>query len=200
MAGDIMRKIIIAVLLIACLVLLAGCTQTNEENIQTSDEMDTIDDNATEETADNETADNDSIETTDEIIDENRTAEDNQALIAQLMEEQGLVDEDGNETDEEEDTDGNWTIEIIHMRGEPEKDFTIDLGDSVTFISRQPNYIHRIQLREKLENGAFDSTLLDPAVSLKNNESFTYIFEKAGKFQWYSKTNYPTTSGYITVE
>jgi len=199
MAGDIMRKIIIAVLLIICLVLLVGCSQTNEENVKTSDEMDAIDDNTTEETTDNETIDEDSDDTTE--VDENRTAEDNQALIAQLMEEQGLVDENDSETNEtEEDDDGNWTIEIIHMRGEPEKDLDIKVDDSVTFISRQPNYIHRIQLREKLENGAFDSTLLDPAVSLKNNESFTYTFEKAGKFQWYSKTNYPTTSGYITVE
>jgi len=191
-----MKRIIIAICVLMSILLIIGCSPDIENSsVQSSDNMSVID-NTTEDSSDDEADDS-----TDES-DEDRTATDNQALIDQLMAEQNLddeTDEDDNET-EEESNDGNWTIELIHMKGEPEKDITINAGDSVIFISRQPNYVHRIQLREKLESGAFNSTLLDPAVPLTEDDEFTYTFEETGKFQWYSKTNYPTTSGYITVE
>lgn len=188
-----MKKIIILVCLVACLFLAAGCYPKGE--IQSSDDMTPIE-------GSNESADDAS--NTEPL--ENRTAEDNKALIEQLMKEKGLDatedNEEETEKNESEETteEGNYTIEIINMRGEPEKNLDIKAGDSVTWISRQQNYVHRIQLRLKLDNGGYGNYILEPSVSLKMNESFTYQFEEAGKFQWYSKTNYPTTSGYITVE
>ena len=197
-----MRKaILIPICLLVCLFLIVGCSP-EQSNVQTSDEMTAIEDNVT---ADNETAgdnetteDNETEESSETGEEENRTAEENRALIEQLMQEQGI---NATEDDEEEEETGpeGYTIELINMRGEPEKNLDIEVGDSVTWISRQPNYVHRIQLRLKLENGAFGETILDPAVSLTEDEEFTYNFDEQGYYQWYSKTNYPTTSGYINV-
>jgi plastocyanin len=187
------NTILIAISLLACLFLISGCgTETaKNETIQNSDNMTPIE-NITLENAAEEAEETPAVE-------ENRTAEENQALIEELMKEKGL-DEETAEEEPEEETPTNFTIEIIYMRGEPEKDLDIEAGNSVTWISRQPNYVHRLQIRIKSDTGVFKEYMLDEPASLEENDSFTYTFENAGIYQWLSLTNFPTTQGIITVE
>ena len=218
------KTILIAISLLACMFVLSGCgTETaKNETVQNSDNMTPIGNetsaNATGQTGNATAEDNralieqlmkekglaDEEETTHEEEETNETA-DNRALIEQLMKEKGLIDnetDNGTNATEEEpesETPTNFTIEIIHMRGEPEKDLDIKAGSSVTWISRQPNYVHRIQIKIKSDTGIFKEDVLDDPVGLLENESFAYTFDDAGIYKWMSLTNYPTTSGVITV-
>lgn len=205
------KTIAISISVLVCLLFITGCyPNTEESSVQTADEMQVMENNTTD--VENNTIDieNNTTEvnenSTEEVnTSEERTAEENQDLINELMSDLGVNNTEENTTNEaetnlsEETGPEEYTIELINMRGKPEKDLNIKIGDSVTWISRQPNYVHRIQLREKLDSGTYGETILDPVASLKINESFTYQFEDAAVFQWYSKTNYPTTSGTITV-
>ena len=193
------KSILIMISILIAVLFIVGCSS----DVVDSDNMESIEDNSSEDANDEvdnstETSDDEEVDDSDE---EEPSAEDNQALIQELMDDLEGIEIDENEEEDEEETEtGNYTIELINMRGEPEKNIDIGIGSSVTFISRQPNYVHRIQLRLKFENGSKGDFLLDPSAALHEDEEFTYIFYDDGEYEWYSKTNYPVTSGTITVE
>ncbi|MBW2993091.1 hypothetical protein KY317_00785 [Candidatus Woesearchaeota archaeon] len=118
-------------------------------------------------------------------------------LIEELSEKEGLIE--GEETAEGEKLPEkkDYTITIDMFTGDPE-DLTIAVGSSVTWINNHPTFIHLIAVRERLDGNYGES--LTEKNKIYGNQTFTYMFEEPGTYQWYSSTRYPASSGTIEVK
>ncbi|MBD3248644.1 hypothetical protein GF336_01190 [Candidatus Woesearchaeota archaeon] len=200
-------KYISSMILIAALITLSGCgSETTEEGaiVDHGPEEGNVDVVVTDET------DNESDDSGTDNSQEDDT--DTKALLEQMNEDAGLV-EDDTEDDEnsvnETDTENNETSEdaepgiheitMINFQGEPE-DLEIEVGNTVKWTSEQPNFRHRINIMRYEEDGTKSDPLLDPGMELLNGQTVEHIFNETGEYMWYSTTNYPDTSGDITVE
>ena len=99
---------------------------------------------------------------------------------------------------EEEKYEGQlYTIVIDEFIGEP-TDLDIKVGDSVEFVNEQRNFKHIIGIREWID-GEFEKAPIDDYNPIVTGESYLYKFERTGQYLWFSKANYPRTSGEIIV-
>jgi plastocyanin len=194
-----MKAIYVLVGILIMLVLVSGCEkgETQEGTVTTPEEAEETTADAEETTADAEETTADAEET------EERTAEQNKELLEQLMEESGIEttdEEDTEETtdEEEETTPSEAEITIENFQGTPDE-VTISAGGTVTWTSAQPNFMHRIGIRLKEDGGTYGDTINELG-EISEGESYSFTFEEAGEYQWYSSTNYPTTVGTVTVE
>ena len=89
-------------------------------------------------------------------------------------------------------------ITITEFKGEPE-DIDIARGERIEWENNQSSFVHVIMIRKDLGEGYYGEHYGEP-LRLVPGDTVEYEFTKKGKYQWYSKTRYPKTSGEIIVE
>ncbi len=205
-------KYILITIMIAAFVALSGCgSEPTEEGTVIEHEPEDGDMEVVV-TDESDNASQDADPSDDQADDNNET--DAKSLLEQMNKDAGLIDnnsdsddeDSGNETDtgdnetsEEDEEAGIHEITMINFQGEPE-DIEIDVGDTVKWTSEQPNFRHRINILRYEDDGTKSRPLLDPGMDLLNGQTVEHIFNKTGEYLWYSTTNYPGTSGDVTVE
>ena len=98
----------------------------------------------------------------------------------------------------DEPTDDQLHIIIIdNFLGNPE-DVNIKVGDIVRFVNEQDNFKHIIGIREWID-GEYERAPIDDYNPILTGESYEYMFKVPGDYLWFSKANYPRTSGQIKV-
>lgn len=197
-------RLIFGVIVIAFLFMISGCSQENGEVVDEDTLQGTAGEGGPEQAEEtDEDATEDIVEEVEDTA-ENLTEEtDVKELIKELSEEAGLDTE--NMTEEEEETEveeeataENRTVVIDNYKGVP-SDFSITAGTTVTFMNEQENFKHIVGIR-KWEGTRYPQTTVDGDYHpVLPGDSWSYTFEEAGKYQWLSKSNYPDTSGEITV-
>jgi plastocyanin len=174
-----MRVIPILAGILMLLVLVSGCekTQTQEGAVTAPEEG-----------------------IAEETQEEERTAEENKALLEQLTQE--AQQEPEAEAEEPEPLETNITITIANFKGTP-KDVEIAVGGEITWVNNMPNFLHIIGIRERKGTGTWEDFPINEIEDAQIMEGESYIFTfdvEPGEYQWYSKTKYPTTSGIVTVK
>jgi plastocyanin len=87
-------------------------------------------------------------------------------------------------------------ITIYDFIGEPQN-LNIQKGDTVRFINDQREK-HTIGIRE-LVNGEFEKGAIDGYNTISTGDHYDYTFNGPGTYLWFSKGNFPRTSGEIRV-
>ncbi|MBW2965681.1 hypothetical protein KY342_01100 [Candidatus Woesearchaeota archaeon] len=182
------------IIMVCLLVLVSGCgKETDDENVVENIDGDESSDSAEESEESDSTEENSDVV----IIEYDEETGTNADLVAELMKD--LVDEDNADEEEEEEEvviSEDQEIVIENFRGDP-KDIVVEKGMTVKFTSLMPNFKHVIQIRKKKADNTYE-TPINVGVILEG-ETCEYIFEEEGTYQWLSKTNYPVTSGTVTV-
>lgn len=188
-----------AIIMICLLILVSGCQSQEDENVV--EDINEVGDNSSSVVIIENTVTGEDSEIADsEEADDSEVSEDDQTggtsadLVEELM--QDLVSDDTGTEEEEETVSEDQEIIIEYFRGDP-KDLTIEQGATVKFTNNMPNFKHVMQVRKKKDDGTYEHPITVGVIL--EGESAEYTFDETGTFQWLSATNYPITSGRITV-
>ena len=145
----------------------------------------------------------------DVVIEESSETDDleglsTQEMIDKLSKEAGLPVKESSESEEtvveessEEETTGTVHEIVIETLSVSPADVSIKVGDTVRWIDNHKNYKHIIVIRS-MDDGTYRDQVTDPIVLLYG-ETGEFTFEKAGKYDYYSKPAYDSVNGDIVV-
>jgi len=192
-------KYIIAIGLIILILALAGCKQQT-----TATENNTADQSSSEVIIEKETVDSSEIavETpTEEPNVEEQTTE-NVTEEPPAVVEENTTETTTNDSQETADSSAAGTVHdvtIENMAGNPE-DLDINIGDTIRWTNKMPNFAQIIIILPKNEDGTYAKKEINVLNKTLTLESYSYTFNDEGTFKWGSKTNFDKINGIITVK
>ena len=198
-------KQIIMIMMVLSLLVFSGCSKEEapaEKDIQSDVMVEVEQTDSTEVEQQLEEAVEEPVEEVVEPVEEVVEPEVEEEVEEETPEAEETTEEEVVEEEVEEDTSGELIeLEIEYFKTQPESDWSIKKGDTISWTNLMPNYVHRIAIFPEKEEGSgtYEQRWVNEVEDTLTDETYTYTFNETGKFKWGSLTKFDKIYGFITV-